>query len=457
LLEKHTSLCYKTQKQFITEGNMLAELGTELLIILALTLANGFFSGSEIAIVSARRGRLEARAKTGSRRAQQAIQLQENPDRFLATVQVGITLIGTFSAAFGGARIGDILTIWFKGIPALQPYAETLALATVVAFITYISLILGELVPKRLALQSAESLALIAAPIMTTLSRFSRPLIALLTVSVNLVVRLLGQGKVEESPVTEEDIVYMVREGTQSGTVEHGEAQMIQRVFQFTDRPIRSVMTPRTEMVAVDAGTPLRQIAEKFLSSGYSRLPVYEETIDHIIGVLHAKDILRCFTEESCSVRDLLLPITVVLETDHIDDVMSRFLRKGAHLAVVIDEYGQTAGIVTLEDLLEELVGDIRDEYDQSEQSAYVQREDGSWLIDGLEAYDRVQARVGLPPIPADEIGDYSSLAGMMMTRLNRIPVVGDKLEIEGFVLEVVDMDGLRIDKVLVRPLAESA
>jgi putative hemolysin len=432
---------------------MFAELGTELLIILVLTLANGFFSGSEIAIVSARRSRLEAKAKEGSKAASQAIQLADNPDRFLATVQVGISLIGTFSAAFGGARISRIIAEWLRTFPALEPYAESLGLGLVVLFITYLSLILGELVPKRLALRNAEGLAIIAAPVMSVLAVLTRPLIAVLTVSVNLVLRLTGQSSSNENTVTEEDIVYMVREGAESGAVEHGEAQMIQRVFQFTDRPVRSVMTPRTALHAVEINTPLKEIAQEYLKSGYSRLPVYRENIDDIVGILHSKDMLRHLIDESCIVSDLILPATIVLESDHIDDVMTMFLRKGVHLAVVIDEYGQTAGIVTLEDLLEELVGEIRDEYDQSEQSAYVQREDGSWLIDGREAYDKVQSRLGLPPIPEGEVGDYSTLGGMIMTRLNRIPKTGDTVKLEGFVLEVIDMDGLRVDKILVRPV----
>jgi putative hemolysin len=430
---------------------MLADIGTELLIILVLTLANGFFASSEIAIVSARRSRLEARAKAGSKGAQRAIELSENPDRFLATVQVGITLIGTFSAAFGGARISEILEGWFLTIPPLARYAEPLGLVVVVALLTYISLILGELVPKRLALRSPEGLASFAAPFMSRLAWFTRPIIAILTFSVNVVMRLLGQGGAEESTVTEEDIVYLVREGAESGTVEHSEAQMIQRVFQFADRPIRSVMTPRTEMVGAPVDTSLQAIAEIFLESGYSRLPVYEGSIDHVIGVLHAKDTLRQLLNQDTDIRKLLKPITVVLETDHIDDAMTSFLRRGVHIAVVIDEYGQTAGIVTLEDLLEELVGDIRDEHDHPEESSFVQRADGSWLVDGLEAYDKVQRRLGLPSIPPDEIGDYSSLSGMIMTRLNRIPVTGDTIKVEGFIIEVVDMDGLRVDKVLVR------
>lgn len=432
---------------------MIAELGAELVIILAMTLANGFFSGAEIAIVSARRSRLEAHAREGRRAARRALELGENPDRFLATVQVGITLIGTFSAAFGGARIGDILTIWFRGVPALEPYAETLALVLVVVILTYISLIFGELVPKQLALKSAEHLAMVAAPIMSALSKAASPVVDFLTFSVNVVLRLVGQQQAREEEVTQEDIVYMVREGTQTGGVEQGEANLIQQVFHFTDRPVRSVMTPRTSLVAVEAATHPQEAVKTLLAEYHSRVPVYEGTIDNIVGVLHVKDLLRALTEPAAeqNIHSLMRPATIVIETDHIDDVLTRFRRKGIHLAAVVDEYGQTAGIITMEDLLEELIGDIRDEYDHSEDHPFIRREDGSWLVDGMEAYDKVRTRIGLPAPDEDEEGDFTTLAGFIMARLNRVPKEGDSVQSGEFALEVVDMDGMRIDKVLVR------
>jgi putative hemolysin len=436
---------------------MLADLGVELAIILALTLANGFFAGSETAFVSSRRSRLEAEANSGKRAAQQALELADNPDRFLATVQVGITLIGTFSAAFGGARIGDILTVWLQSVPPLAPYAETIALAVVVITITYISLILGELVPKRLALRNAEGLAIFAAPIMTVLSSATRPIVALLTGSVNVAMRLLGQQNTAESGVSSEDISYILREGTESGVVEAGEARFIQRVFQFTDRPVRSVMTPRTEVVSVAIDTPLRQVVERFLASKVSRIPVYEGQIDQATGIIHAKDLLRYVSsqpDDGSEWKQLILPIIFVLETAHIDDVLATFRQKGIHMAMVVDEYGQTSGIVTLEDLLEELVGEIRDEHDQGEEHPIVQRSDGTWLVDGMEAYDKVRNRIGLPEL--DDVG-FTTVAGLILARLSRIPVEGDTILLGDYILEVMDMDGRRVDKVLVRPVQKTA
>lgn len=428
---------------------MLAELGVELLIILILILANGFFSGSEIAIVSARNSRLEALAQDGKKGARRALRLAQNPDRFLATVQVGITLIATFSAAFGGARVGDILADWLRDIPVLAPAADNLALAIVVLVITYLSLVLGELVPKRLALANPERLALVAAPVMAQLAKIARPVIALLTVSVNAVLRLLGQHKEEADPITEEDIVYMVREGHKSGSVEAGEAQFIRRVFQFTDRPVRAMMTPRTQMVAVSTETPLPEILETFLTSGYSRLPVYHDSPDSIVGILYVKDVMKSVVEGD-SRFDLSqvarAPIFVV-ENGRGDDVMLQLRQQSTHIGIVIDEYGQVTGLITLEDLLEELVGEIRDEYDYAEEKAFIQRDDGSWLVNALEPYDRVCEVIGLQ----DERAAKSiSLAGVILSILERIPAEGDTVTIHGFVFEVVDMDGMRIDKVLV-------
>ncbi len=437
---------------------MFSDLSSEIILIIALTLANGFFSGSEIAIVSARRNRLEALANEGNQAAKQALNLAENPDRFLATVQIGITLIGTFSAAFGGARIGSVLTSWFQTIPFLEPYAEGVALALVVVFITYLSLVVGELVPKRLALLDAERLAVFAAPAMTILALIARPLVWLLTVSVNLVFRLLRRPVTDDRQVTEEDIVYMVREGTQSGSVEIGEAQFIHRVFQFTDRPLYTMMTPRTQMQSVNIDTPLPQIIEKFIAGGYSRLPVFEDSIDKVLGVLYVKDMLLPVSEGKwdLDIRQLLRPAMFVAQSMHGSDVLAQFRQHHAQMGLVIDEYGQIIGLVTLEDLLEELVGDIRDEYDRDEENTYFQREDGTWLVDALETYDRVCHVVGGKPSKVEE-RNFASIASLIIDKLERIPNVGDKVNLGGMEVEVVDMDELRIDKVLVRKLADDA
>lgn len=426
--------------------------GFEIIIIFVLILANSFFAASEIAIVSSRRSRLQQKADAGSKSAKQALHLAENPDRFLATVQIGITLISTLASVFGGASISEPLAQWFSTFHTLKPYANTLALGTVVLCITYFSLVLGELAPKRLALQSAEKIALRVAPIMVALSKVTRPFVGILTISANIILRLVGQHKNTKEGVTEEDIVYLAREGAVSGTVETEEEEFINRVFRFTDRTVSSVMMPRTEIVAVEVKTPLSTVIETFMSSGYTRLPLYEDTLDNVLGVIYAKDLLRSRTDQKdaeINLRSLARPAFFISEFQHVDDLLTTFRRKGIHIAIVIDEYSQVAGLVTLEDVLEELVGDIQDEYDQPEDNAFVQREDGSWLVDAMTDHEVVRKKIGLPE-NGEERREYHTLAGLILAHLGRIPKEGDTTTIDGFSFEIVDMDGRRIDKVLI-------
>lgn len=429
-------------------------LGIEIIIIFILILANGFFAASEIAIVSARRSRLQQQADAGKQGAKQALYLTEHSDQFLATVQVGITLISTLAAAFGGASLSTPLARWIRTLPVLRPYADTIALGIVVIFITYFSLVLGELTPKRLGLRAAEKIATRVAPVMMALSAIVRPIIFILTFSANLILRLLGQHKPVKEMVTEEDIVYLAREGAVSGTVEKEEHEFIRRVFRFTDRDVSTVMIPRTEIVAVEVGTPLTEVIETFLSSGYTRLPLYEDSLDNIVGVIYAKDLLRSRTEQEekeMDLRAIARPPFFISEYQHVDDLLTTFRRKGIHMAIVIDEYSQVIGLVTLEDVLEELVGEIQDEYDVPEDNAIVQREDGSWLVDAMTDHELVREKIGMGPQPENERGDYHTLAGMVLKHLGYIPKIGETVTLGDFILEVIDMDGRRIDKVLVR------
>jgi putative hemolysin len=429
-------------------------LGIEIIAIFILILANGFFAASEIAIVSARRSRLQQEADAGKQGAKQALYLTEHTDQFLATIQVGITLISTLAAAFGGASLSTPLAQWISTFPLLRPYADTIALGIVVILITYFSLVLGELAPKRLGLRLSEKIATRVAPVMMALSAIMRPIISMLTFSADLVLRLLGQHKPVKEMITEEDIVYLAREGAVSGTVENEEHEFIRRIFRFTDRDVSAIMTPRTEIVAIEVGTPLTEVIETFLDSGYTRLPLYEDSLDNIVGVLYAKDILRSRTEQAEKEMDLCViarPPFFISEYQHVDDLLTTFRRKGIHLAIVIDEYSQVIGLVTLEDVLEELVGEIQDEYDIAEDNAIVQREDGSWLIDAMTDHELVREKIGMGPQPENERGDYHTLAGMVLKHLGHIPKIGETITLGSFVLEVVDMDGRRIDKVLVR------
>lgn len=429
---------------------MVGAIAGELGIVLVLLLANGVFAASELALVSARRSRLEAQAAAGDRKAVQALKLAKHPDRLLATVQIGITLIGTFASAFGGAKIGALLTVSLQDIPAVAPYAETIALAVVVLLITYLSLIVGELVPKRLALLHADGVARLFAPLLTWLSLLTRPIVWFLTLSSNLVLTVLRQNKVPDASITEDDILYMTREGRVGGTVALHEERMIERVFDFSDHTARMLMTPRPQVIAVQADLSLHEIARIAVEHGYSRMPVYAgDSLDEAIGTVHMKDVLPTLLDNvQRSVADILRPPTFVLAHEPVVQLLPHFRRNGTHMALVVDEYGQIAGILTLEDILEELVGDIRDEHDSGEQPTMVRRDDGSWLVDGAESWVRVADRLGLVVV---ENSGFVTIAGFVLSELSRLPVAGDSVRWDEYIVEVIDMDGRRVDKVLIR------
>ncbi len=426
---------------------------TEAILILVLTLANALFAASEIALVSARKGRLEALAAQGNRGATAALQLAEDPSRLLSTVQVGITVFSTFAAVFGGAGISRSLERTLLAIPAVAPYAVALAPAIVAVVISYVSLIIGELVPKRLALQNAEGVAALVAPLMRWLARFTGPIVTFLSFSTDLVLTLLGRRNVAETPVTEDDILALVSEGAEDGTVEADEQELIRNVFTLTDRTVRSLMTPRTQIVAADIELPFAEVLALITEHGYSRIPVYAESLDHILGILYVKDLLRAsVNQQQVDILPLLRDPLHVLESQRAAAAFQVLKQRRSALAIVLDEYGQVAGVISVEDILEELVGDIADEYDDVDES-FIRREDGSYLIDGLLPFAATHERLHLPS--ADELTrthGFETMAGFILALLGRIPSAGDKIVWHSFSFEVVDMDGRRIDKILVTP-----
>jgi putative hemolysin len=432
---------------------MLSSTLAEIALILILVLANGLFAAAEIAVVSARKGRLEHAAEQGRRGARVALELAENSNHFLSTVQVGITLISTLAAAFGGASIAEVLAEALRAFPALEPYAATLALGLVVLVISYVSLILGELVPKRIALQHPEGIAIRLAPLMQGLGRFTGPVVRFLTFSSELVLRLLGRHKVEEMPITEDDVMALVREGTAEGTLEAAEADLISSVFAFTERTVRSLMTPRTQVVAVDVQRPLADVIGLVAESGYSRIPVFQETLDRVIGIVYARDLLRAVGQSPTPGIDTLLrPPIYIPETQRAVAAFQQLKHQRSVLAIVLDEYGQTAGIISMEDLLEELVGEMSDA-EQADEQAIVQRDDGTYLVDGLLPFIDLAEALRFPSIAAvQEEHDFETVAGFVIALLGRIPSLGNHVEWEHYRFEVVDMDGKRIDKLLVRP-----
>ena len=423
----------------------------ELLIVLGLILANGFFSGAEMAIVASRRGRLRVLAEKGDRRAQAALDLASSPDRFLPTVQIGITLVGTLAAAYGGDRLVRELTTWIANhaAPGIAAVARPIALTVFVMLLSFVTLLLGELVPKRLALRRAEAFARLAAPAMQLFAWIARPLVWGMSTATSAVLFLLGAGKQTEPSVSVDDIEHLLETGRAEGILEAVELSVASEALRLGERSVRDIMRPRIDVDALDIETPPAEILGAIAMAGYSRLPVYEGSLDHIIGYVSIKDALRhTWMGWPIELRKMLHRPIFVPETMPLDRLLELFQKERNQLAIVLDEYGGTEGLVTLEDVLEELVGEIHDEHRQADAHAFVQREDGSWLVDGSVAVDDLVDRFGLKgdPLPRD----YTTISGLVLAELERIPAAGDVVTWRGLRIEVVDMDGRRIDKLLV-------
>jgi putative hemolysin len=423
----------------------------ELLIVLLLILANGFFSGAEMAIVASRRGRLRALAEKGDRRAQAALDLAGSPDRFLPTVQIGITLVGTLAAAYGGDRLVSELTVWIanQAPPGIAAMARPIALTVFVMLLSFVTLLLGELVPKRLALRQAEAFARLAAPAMQMFAWIARPLVWGMSTATSAVIFLLGGRKQTEPSVSVDDIEHLLETGRAEGILEAVELSVASEALRLGERSVRDIMRPRIDVDALDIETPQAEIIGAIAMAGYSRLPVYEGSLDHIIGYVSIKDALRhAWMGWPIELRKMLHRPIFVPETMPLDRLLELFQKERNQLAIVLDEYGGTEGLVTLEDVLEELVGEIHDEHQQADAHAFVQREDGSWLVDGSVAIDDLVDRFGLKgePLPRD----YTTISGLVLAELERIPAAGDVVTWRGLRIEVVDMDGRRIDKLLV-------
>jgi putative hemolysin len=422
----------------------------ELLIVLALILANGFFSGAEMAIVASKRGRLRQLAAEGDAAARTALELASSPDRFLPTVQIGITLVGTLAAAYGGDRlVSDFAALIEDYAPAwIADWARPIALVTFVALLSFVTLLLGELVPKRLALRRAESFARLAAPTMHWFSRLARPLVWVMSGATSGVLFLLGVRAQDGPSVSVDDIEHLLEAGRAEGVLEAVEQAVAAEALRLGERTVRDIMRPRIDLDALDIDTPGGEILGAIAMAGYSRLPVYEGSLDHILGYVSLKDVLRhTWMGWPLELRKMLHRALFVPETMPLDRLLGLFQREKNQLAIVLDEYGGTEGLVTLEDLLEELVGEIHDEH-RGTATTFVQRDDGSWLVDGSASVADLAERFGirLDATPRD----YTTISGLVLAELERIPSAGDTLRWQGLTIEVVDMDGRRIDKLLV-------
>lgn len=420
----------------------------ELAAVLFLILLNGFFAMSEMAVVSARKIRLQQMAEEGRRGAAAALLLQEDPSRFLSTVQIGITLIGVINGAVGGATLAERLSPVLDAIPALTGYGETISIALVVMAITYLSLIAGELVPKRIALNKAEAIACFAAPIMRSLSRATAPFVWLLGASTEAMLKLLRVPEKAEQTVTEEEVKSLIAEGTASGVFDPGEKRMIEGVMRLADRTVRSLMTPRPEVMWLDIDDEHENIKREIREAGHSRFPVCHGDFDDVMGVVHTKDLLNSLLQGgNFDLRAVVRDALIVHDGTEVMRLLDLFKQSGEHMAIVVDEYGTVEGIATLTDVLEGIAGELPD--DGGEDSDIVRREDGSLLIDGMMAVEEVEAHLGLKSL-RDEDSGYHTLAGFLLFKLGRIPTAGEYADHDGYRFEVVDMDGRRIDKVLV-------
>lgn len=424
----------------------------EILFLILLAVANGVFSMSESAIVASRKARLQQAAQAGSAKARAALDLAESPNRFLATVQIGITLIGILSGAFGGARLSKSLAAWVAGFPVLAPYADAIGLGLVVLAITYLSLVIGELVPKRLALHSPERIASLVALPMKTLSVIAAPVVTVLSVSTDLILRVFGLKASSEPPVTEEEIQVMIEQGTQAGVFEAAEQDMVSRVFRLGDRRVESLMTRRHDIVWLDLEDTAEESKSRLAASVYSRLPVCRGGLDNMLGVVRAKDILSRYLEGGeVDLEASLQPAVFIPETLPALKLLASLKTARTHIALVIDEHGATQGLVTLHDILGGIVGDLPN-VDESDEPDAVQREDGSWLLDGMMPISDFKHIFGLADLPGDDSNNYSTLSGFVMFEMGRIPKSSEHFIAVGLRFEILDMDGHRIDKVLVAP-----
>ncbi len=426
----------------------MSQILAEILIILALVLANGIFSMSELAIVSAKRTRLKDRAQNGDRGAAAALDLAADPNRLLPTVQIGITLIGTLAGVFGGATIASKLGAYLGAFPAITTYRETLAMVIVVAVITFVTLILGELVPKRLALTYPERIARLVSRPLRGLSRIGVPLVKFLGGTTDFVVRLLGvRADSTANELTEEDVKGLLREGAESGVFEKSEHQIMTRVFRLGDREAAELMTTRREVVWIDLMDSPGQIQDKLVRTPHARLPVCDGGLDNVLGIVQVKDmLLHHFQGRPFDMHGLLIMPLFVYEGTPALRVLELFRSSGARIAMVLDEYGSVEGLITPNDFLNALVGELANGEANHEPLA-TQREDGSWLFDGRIPLDEVAEHLGIAAFPS---ANYRTLAGFINARLGHIPRVAEAFEWSGRRFEVVDMDGNRVDRVLV-------
>jgi putative hemolysin len=417
----------------------------EILLLLCLILINGVLAATEIAVVSSRPSRLEHMARSKVRGAARALQLALGPDRFLSTIQVGITGIGILAGAFGGATLAGKIDSWLETIPLLARYSEVLGVLIVVSLITYASLVFGELVPKRIALNSPERIASALATPMHLLSRLAAPLVMILAGSTAAILRVLGVGPKVEAGVTSDELRLLVRHGLQAGSIDADERLVFERALQFRTRPVRSVMTPRVEVDWIDLARPIEELREQVLRTTHSYFPAGEGRIDDLIGVLRGRDVFSTALDAT-PLRSLVREPLIVPSNLPVQKLVHLFREQRTHLAIVVDEYSSIDGIVTATDVLNALVGELPTE--EEEPAAFL-RADGSWSLDAGLDIEEVKLLLGIDELEGQKLA-YQSIAGYIIAGLGDLPHLGDIVEASGWRFEIIDMDGRRIDRILV-------
>lgn len=424
----------------------------EILILIGLIVLNGLFAMSEIALVTARKARLMKLAAAGDSAASVALKLGEDPTKFLSTIQIGITSIGLLNGIVGEAVLAGPFSLWLQSFGVPQQIASISATAVVVVVVTYTSIVVGELVPKRLGQITPESIARLVARPIHVLAMLTRPFVVLLSLSTHTLLRLMGVKQNTPASVTEEEIHAMLEESSEAGIIEPHQHEMVRNVFRLDDRQLGSLMIPRSDVVFIDVKRPPAENLRCVIESEHSRFPVCDGSLDKLLGVIHAKQVLASVAKGQTPVySDNLNPSLYVPETLTGMELLDQFRTSNMHMAFVIDEYGEVEGIVTLQDVLEAVTGEFTPR--NAEDAWAVQRKDGSWLLDGTIPIPEMKDRLELKCVPEEDKGRYHTLSGMMMLLLGKVPATSDHADWEGWRFEVVDMDEKRIDKVLATPL----
>lgn len=421
----------------------------EIIIIFLLILLNGFFSMSEIALVSSRKAKLQNLAQKGDKRAQNVLKLLERPENFLSAVQIGITLIGVIAGAYGGVAISEDLRPLFEKFSLLKPYSRELAFATVVGLITYFSLVIGELIPKTIALNNPEKLALSTAPFMNFFVKAVKPLVLFLSFSTKLMSKLLFLKKNEEAVITEEELKILIEQGTEQGTFKEYESEIFKSIFRFGDRKANSIMTPRHELITLDISMSLEKINEIIERDTFQRYPVCDGSPEKIIGIINSVDFLKKYNSgKEFDIRELINEPIYITEHMESSRLIEKFRSSKFHFAVVLDEHGSVAGVITLHNIIENILGELPKEEEADVEPEIFKREDGSWLVDGTVLLDFLNDRLNTNIDFAEE--GFITLSGFIMKQIDSIPKAGNYFEYRGFKYEVIDMDNKRVDKVLI-------